>query len=644
MVRCGYRGKRIREIEEKWIEENVEKEKEKEIAMDALNTVLEVLRGKADCRFEAINGREFCIFHDPEYWKKHEDEVRKKFLKLLQRDGDKYFVGFNLPAIKFPAAIKGALHMELAKFYGALNANKTRFEVAWFSGATFRDALFNGTTFKSGWFDRVAFQEAWFREATFKEALFSRAVFRGEVDFTGATFQERALFDNVSFQVARFSNTTFQGPALFENAIFEIAVFDDAIFQRRAEFAEARFQEACFRGALFQGVASFRDASFKKEARFEGTTYQREAAFDHTTFQGEARFSNASFQHWALFDGATFQEAKFENTTFQRVLFTRVSFKNVSFDGAKFQEVLFSEAAFEAASFYYTTFQGEATFIKTKFRSAKFFQARFLTDCIFSNIRVSPSDPTDMVELRNVIFKEQEKIVFDNIDVGRTSFINTPVDRVRFRNVDWSGGVYDGKLLLAKYFDKERKNLVKQLKKTSGRSYDEEDIKKFEDYLRRRHDLTLDNVLSVYRSLRENYDYYLRYEESGRFFVEEMRLRRRLIGKEERGGSLWKRLSSYVEWVTMWLYELLALYGESYVRPILWSAALILAFSLVRPIILQGFSPDFILREMKISLLAFFQLYWDLKTLTLIERLVSVPILGTLIIALRRKLERRIRH
>jgi len=42
--------------------------------------------------------------------------------------------------------------------------------------------------------------------------------------------------------------------------------------------------------------------------------------------------------------------------------------------------------------------------------------------------------------------------------------------------------------------------------------------------------LTFENVLAVYRGLRDNYDYYLKYEESGRFFINEMRLRR-IIGK-----------------------------------------------------------------------------------------------------------------
>jgi hypothetical protein len=163
-------------------------------------------------------------------------------------------------------------------------------------------------------------------------------------------------------------------------------------------------------------------------------------------------------------------------------------------------------------------------------------------------------------------------------------------------------------------------------------------------------DLTLDNVLAVYRGLRENYDYHLKYEESGKFFVNEMRLRR-IVGKGYGGEKRIKiRLSDIVEKVVMWIYEVLALYGESYARPILWAILLIASSSLIRPLWLWMRDPSwrpelgFILEQVKTSTLVFFQLHWDARTLTIVERLLSIPVLGTLVLALRRKLERRVRH
>jgi hypothetical protein len=201
----------------------------------------------------------------------------------------------------------------------------------------------------------------------------------------------------------------------------------------------------------------------------------------------------------------------------------------------------------------------------------------------------------------------------------------------------------------------ELKELRSKIKKNLDYLRDSEQINAIFKRVENKRDLTLDNVLAVYRGLRDNYDYYLRYEESGRFFINEMRLRR-VVGKRYGGeklhglGGVKLKLSDFVERGVMWAYEMLSLYGESYTRPILWTILLIVLSSLIRPLWLwmqnPGWMPelDFILKQVKTSILVFFQLQWDTKTLTIVERLLSIPILGTLILALRRKLERRMRH
>ena len=215
MAKCAYRGNKIKEIEEKWIDENVEDEKEKERRKRSLDDILKKLGDKADCKLETVAGSDFCMFHDPNYWKNNEDEVRGEFLKLLQNGGDKYFVGFHLPSIEFPEVVEGDLHMELTKFHGYLNASTT------FQGG----AIFAGTTFQ---------KLAWFQ---------------------GTTFQRKAIF----------AGTTFQGGAAFEGATFQEAMFAEATFQRKAIFIEATFQElALFIEATFQGPTAFRSLKFKE--------------------------------------------------------------------------------------------------------------------------------------------------------------------------------------------------------------------------------------------------------------------------------------------------------------------------------------------------------------------------------------------
>jgi hypothetical protein len=52
---------------------------------------------------------------------------------------------------------------------------------------------------------------------------------------------------------------------------------------------------------------------------------------------------------------------------------------------------------------------------------------------------------------------------------------------------------------------------------------------------------TLGSVKSVYRNLRENYEYRMRYDEAGQFFIREMELKRKyreVPSKEEEANSL----------------------------------------------------------------------------------------------------------
>ena len=190
----------------------------------------------------------------------------------------------------------------------------------------------------------------------------------------------------------------------------------------------------------------------------------------------------------------------------------------------------------------------------------------------------------ERVSFRRVSFEESQKIVFDNLDMSYVSFIDTDVSRVQFRNVVWRediGGYmpYDAILLfLAKsrkyrkrYFKNARKFLLETKEKLSEgiekiRSFDDIDLTvhaivgygdRFPEKLRellddiintldqfrsfnvweefilseisRDQDITLENVLSVYRYLRENYDYYLKYEGSGKFFIGEMETKRLLL-------------------------------------------------------------------------------------------------------------------
>ena len=52
-------------------------------------------------------------------------------------------------------------------------------------------------------------------------------------------------------------------------------------------------------------------------------------------------------------------------------------------------------------------------------------------------------------------------------------------------------------------------------------------------------DIKLGGVLAVYRNLRENYEYRLKYDEAGEFFIREIEMKRnyRQIGSAKKSGS-----------------------------------------------------------------------------------------------------------
>jgi len=88
---------------------------------------------------------------------------------------------------------------------------------------------------------------------------------------------------------------------------------------------------------------------------------------------------------------------------------------------------------------------------------------------------------------------------------------------------------------------------------------------------------SLEAVIAEYRNLRENYEYNLRYDEAGQFFVREMELRRKY--KQKKSSSVadkkiekknpFKQVFSFA-----FLYYFVCEYGESNLRPFLIIASI----------------------------------------------------------------------
>jgi hypothetical protein len=169
-----------------------------------------------------------------------------------------------------------------------------------------------------------------------------------------------------------------------------------------------------------------------------------------------------------------------------------------------------SEASFQNAKFIKksnfeeSSFIDEVIFLKTMFKSGvDFIRTNFLNRAYFSPLFQGET------YFRDVRFENPNKIIFEAKDMSKVSFLYTDITKIRFGNdIDWGGDDH--------YTIFEEKLFAKSQHK-SVRDEDEEIQDK----------ISLEDVLSVYRSLRENYEFRLRYGEAGKFFIKEMDLKRK---------------------------------------------------------------------------------------------------------------------
>jgi len=454
-----------------------------------------------------------------------------------------------------------------------------------------------------------------------------RGVFKEPVYFSSAKFHHGADFSETEFH--------------------EKADFSETKFHEKADFSETKFHQLVnFYKAKFHHGANFSSAKFHHGANFYGAKFCRVVTFPVAKSYQLADFSNAEFHQLAYFSNAEF----YEKACFRSAEFYRLA----DFSSAKFYRLAnFRSAKFHhGADFYYTEFYEKADFRYAMFNGRTGFIG---TRLIFSTDDYTKDkgiyDSLEYISFMGARFSKPSEVFFDHVYLGRVSFINCDIRRVNFRNVIWKkerGGryvifdeerryvVFDEELLAIKANQKLREELEQR-----GLEKEVEEI--LEDPA-----ITLDDVLSVYRRLRENYDYNMKYIESGRFFVSEMEVRRlyREVGAEVVYNNWFRRNFSITNF-----YKLLCLYGENHIWPIVWALIVVLTSTILRLFLLYLefgsldilYNINIILGAVEDSVRAFFQM-GGVTGIDLAERLLSIPILGALMLSLRRKFERRFRH
>ena len=174
-----------------------------------------------------------------------------------------------------------------------------------------------------------------------------------------------------------------------------------------------------------------------------------------------------------------------------------------------------------------------------------------------------------------VLFERKDKVIFEIENISNISFMNTDITGVRFSDKARWGEM---KVEYDKFW--RRKNVKEDRFKIVDERLLEKKINEQDSHTTK--DFNLGSIKAVYRSLRENYEYRMRYDEAGQFFIREMELKRKyreVVSSKEEDSSFeikqnnWFRRNLFS--LTGWYYHL-SRYGESIWRPT--AAGLVIVF------------------------------------------------------------------
>jgi len=394
------------------------------------------------------------------------------------------------------------------------------------------------------------------------------------------------------------------------------ANFDSAKFSGEANFIRAEFpgQRADFHSAKFFGEATFSLARFSGEmANFSLAEFSGKANFGTAEFSGLANFRSAKFSgEIAEFYGATFNEL----ATFSSTVFTReANFTKADFE----EEVKFIESIFPSPKTSANSPSNSAS-IELSSEDA---EKNVIVDNKGSYVHIKDFQPTEQdfkdkpipIKFDYSTFRKRVQFVGESekekpLQLGLVSFKGVDLSNAEFHNVEWQK---------TKEMIFITRNII----------VDEKVFRENGNY---------EEVSKIYNQLRKNYESKLLFNEASNFFIGEMEA----IRKSLLNGPARQKLSS----VPYSLYKGLALYGESYFLPlIVWTPATILLFLLLRHYLgicsVDPHSHCSIMDRIVDSFASYFQFPRSAtNTFDSIERIASIPILGTAFIAIRRKFER----
>ena len=312
-------------------------------------------------------------------------------------------------------------------------------------------------------------------------------------------------------------------------------VFPSTVFlQNRVFKKDITFLEACFNGsahfdrAQFNGSVDFSNAHFSEEAAFWGVQFKATANFSCTKFLKASYFSGAEFIHSAYFVDTLFQGSS---------IFIGTKFR----DSANFRETEFAGLA----RFRQAQFGKDANFIDAMFtKEADFSRCLPHESLTFKGETFSSSPNQCTTSFQDLGLDNIRRIRFEGTNLARVSFLRSDLSESEFVRCTWAERPSTWLRFLPRKARPPRKAVYDEVL-AYDRKKNGEDISE---------DIPL--IADLYRQLRRNLESKRQEAEAGDFYIGQMEMRR----DDPSESWLIHRM--------LWVYRLLAMYGESLGRPL----------------------------------------------------------------------------
>ena len=232
------------------------------------------------------------MFHDNNYFKTNEDEVRASFIAELNDESNTdtttpiYFIGCHIPDAKISTLhLNRDTYFVNAKFHGDIDLFDIDFSFVNFSDAKF----FNGLYVHNVRVNDIL---------SFKKITFIK---------TNAEIK----FENCIFKTTEFSLTDFC------SIMFQTCIFNSTNF-RFTKFRNGLAMSNC----IFKDRADFSACSFLANSYFSFTSFHTNAVFKHSEFTDVVKYDNVDFKEQQLVNFAE----NLSNVSFIGTDITRIKF------------------------------------------------------------------------------------------------------------------------------------------------------------------------------------------------------------------------------------------------------------------------------------------------------------------------------